>query len=64
MLVLTRKLGERVVIGNDVVVTVVEIRGERVKLGFEGPPEVPIHREEIHRKIEDSRSASQYAEYV
>ena len=64
MLVLTRKLGERVVIGNEVVVTVVEVRGERVKLGFEGPPEVPIHREEIHRKIENSRSPSEYAEYV
>ncbi len=47
MLVLNRKKGERVVIGNSVFVTVLEVRGDRVKLGFEGPGEVPIHREEL-----------------
>lgn len=47
MLVLNRKKGERIVIGNSVFVTVLEVRGDRVKLGFEGPGEVPIHREEL-----------------
>ena len=47
MLVLSRKTGERVLIGRDIYVKVVEIRGDRVKLGFEGPDEVPIHREEL-----------------
>jgi carbon storage regulator len=47
MLVLSRKKGERVVVGQDIYVKVIEIRGDRVKLGFEGPDEVPIHREEL-----------------
>lgn len=47
MLVLNRKKGERVLIGNLVFVTVLEVRGDRVKLGFEGPGEIPIHREEL-----------------
>jgi len=51
MLVLNRKKGQRVVVGHQVEVTVLEVRGDRVKLGFEGPPEVPIHREELHRQI-------------
>lgn len=51
MLVLSRNLGERIVIGNNVIVTVLEIRGDRVRLGFDGPSEVPIHREELHRRL-------------
>jgi len=51
MLVLSRKQGERVCVGDDIQVTVLEIRGNRVKLGFSGPPSVPIHRSEIHDQI-------------
>ena len=51
MLVLSRKLGERVVIGEDIHVTVLEVRGNRVKLGFECPGEVPIHRQELSERI-------------
>lgn len=51
MLVLSRKIGERVMIGDQVVVTLVDVRGERVRLGFEAPPDVPIHREEIYEAI-------------
>lgn len=51
MLVLSRKQNERVIIGDQVAVTVVEIRGDRVKLGFIGPQEVPIHREEIYHRL-------------
>ena len=51
MLVLSRKKNERIMIGNDIEVTIVEIRGDRVKLGFIGPQEVPIHREEVYRRI-------------
>ena len=53
MLVLNRKKGQRIVIGNQVELTVLEVHGDRVKLGFRGPAEIPIHREEIHRKIAD-----------
>ncbi|NLS95226.1 MAG: carbon storage regulator [Planctomycetaceae bacterium] len=51
MLVLSRKKGERVLIGRDIYVKVVDVRGDRVKLGFEGPDEVPIHREELAVQI-------------
>ena len=56
MLVLTRKPGEAIVIGNDITVTIVEVKGERVRLGFSAPAEIPIHREELKRKIEGGLS--------
>lgn len=52
MLVLSRKPGEAIVIGNGITVTVIEVQGNRVRLGFSAPAEVPIHREELRRKIE------------
>ena len=52
MLVLSRKLDDRIVIGDEITVTVLEIRKGRVKLGISGPPEVPIHREEVQRKAQ------------
>ena len=52
MLVLTRKVGERVMIGPNIAVTVTEVRGDRVKLAFEAPDQVPIYREEIFRRIQ------------
>jgi carbon storage regulator len=48
MLVLSRKLGEVVVIGDDITVTILEVQGSRVKLGFTAPGQMPIRREEIH----------------
>jgi carbon storage regulator len=51
MLVLSRKKNERIMIGQDIEVTVVDIRGDRVKLGFVGPDNVPIHREEVYRRL-------------
>ena len=47
MLVLSRKKGERVVVGDSVTVTVLELKGNVVKLGFAAPAEVPVHREEV-----------------
>ncbi len=52
MLVLSRKLGESIVIGDGITVTIVEVKGERVRLGVTAPAEVSIHREELQRKIE------------
>jgi len=57
MLVLCRKRGEQIVIGHDVTVTVLEVRGNRVKLGLAGPVEIPIHREELERRISVRRSS-------
>ena len=62
MLVLSRKRGERVVVDHEIEVTVLEVQGDRVKLGFVGPREVPIHRHEIHCQINDPRRALGCAE--
>lgn len=51
MLVLSRKLNEAIVIGGKIVVKVVEIRGDRVRLGIEAPPATPIHRSEVYDAI-------------
>ncbi len=56
MLVLSRKKNERIMIGNDIEVTIVEIRGDRVKLGFIGPQEVPIHRQEVYERIANDQN--------
>ena len=55
MLVLSRKNNESVVVNNNVKVTVVEIRGDKVRLGFTAPKSVPIHREEIFEQIEQRK---------
>lgn len=58
MLVLTRKLGENIRIGDSVKITVLEVRSGQVKLGIEAPPEVKVHREEIYARIqEENRKA-------
>ena len=51
MLVLSRKKNESIVINNDIVVTVVEIRGDKVRLGIVAPKEVPVHRQEVYEAI-------------
>lgn len=51
MLVLTRKKSEKVILNNNITVTVVEIRGDKVRLGFEAPKEMPVHREEVFELI-------------
>ncbi len=55
MLVLSRKQSQRIRIGDDIEVTVVAIRGDRVKLGIVGPQDVPIHREEIYQRMAAER---------
>ena len=51
MLVLSRKKNESIVIDEKIVITIVEIRGDKVRLGIEAPKEVPVHREEVYRAI-------------
>jgi carbon storage regulator len=51
MLILTRKLGEKITIGNDVVIRVIEIKGSQIKLGIEAPKHIEVHREEIYERI-------------
>jgi carbon storage regulator len=60
MLVLTRKLGENIRIGDVIKITVLEVRSGQVKLGIDAPPEVKVHREEIYARIqaENRRAAA------
>ena len=51
MLVLSRKRNESIVINNDITIVVVEIRGDKVRLGVEAPKEVPVHRREVYDAI-------------
>jgi carbon storage regulator len=53
MLILTRRVGETVVIGDDVDVTVLGVKGNQVRLGVKAPREVSVHREEIYKRIKD-----------
>ncbi|WP_425618088.1 carbon storage regulator CsrA [Anatilimnocola sp. NA78] len=52
MLVLSRHRDESIVIGNKVVVTVIDIRGDKVRLGIEAPSDVPVHRQEVYEAIQ------------
>jgi carbon storage regulator len=51
MLVLSRKIGESVIIQNNIKITVLEISGNQIKLGFEAPDDVPIYRQEVYERI-------------
>ncbi|GAA0543606.1 carbon storage regulator CsrA [Paractinoplanes ferrugineus] len=52
MLVLTRRAGESVMIGNDVIITVLEARGDVIRLGIQAPRDVQVHREEVFRELQ------------
>lgn len=58
MLVLSRKKNERIVINDDITIVVVEIRGDRVRLGIEAPKEVPVHRREVFDAINRNKPAT------
>jgi carbon storage regulator len=64
MLVLSRKKNESIVINNDITVTVVEIRGDKVRLGIVAPKEVPVHRQEVYDAIHGSQAAEAPAPVV
>ena len=59
MLVLSRKKNESITIRDDIVITVVEVRGVKVRLGIEAPKEVPVHRREVYEKIKESERTEQ-----
>lgn len=55
MLVLSRKRGERIVIADNIVITVIDIRGDKVRLGILAPVEIPVHRMEVYEAIQRER---------
>lgn len=58
MLMITRKIGERIVLGDDVIVAVMEIRGQTVRLGIEAPRSLPVYREEIWAEVKKENEAA------
>jgi len=58
MLVLSRKKNESIIINDDITIVVVEIRGDKVRLGIEAPKEVPVHRNEVYEAIRRSQQVS------
>ena len=59
MLVLSRKKNESIIINNDITIVVVEIRGDKVRLGVEAPKEVPVHRREVYDAIKRAETEQQ-----
>lgn len=62
MLALTRKKGESLVLNNNIEVTILEIRGDQVKIGVSAPKEVPIYRKEVYLQIQKENEAASNAE--
>jgi len=57
MLIVTRRIGESLVIGDDVVVSVLKGQGNQVKIGIVAPKEVSVHREEVYKRIQDGEQS-------
>lgn len=62
MLILTRKVDEKLLIGDDIAISVLEIRGNQVKIGIDAPKDVAIYREEIYHKVKETQDKAQQEE--
>lgn len=58
MLVLSRQRDESIIIGDNIVITIVDIRGDKVRLGIEAPTEIPVHRQEVYEAIQRENAKS------
>ena len=61
MLVLSRRQGESIVIGDNITVTIMAVAGGRVKIGVSAPAEVPVHRDEVYQRIENCPPSFRFA---
>ncbi|STX28682.1 global regulator (carbon storage regulator) [Legionella beliardensis] len=64
MLILTRRIGETLIIGDDVNITVLGVKGNQVRLGINAPKDVSVHREEIYLRIQQEKESSDNEEAV
>ncbi len=64
MLALTRKKGESIVVNNDIEISILDIRGEQVKVGIRAPKEVPVYRKEVYLQIQKENEAAVSVEDV
>lgn len=61
MLILTRKLGEKIRIGNEIKITILNASGRQIKVGVEAPPDVAVHREEVYQMIREENTLAAQA---
>ncbi len=62
MLILTRRVGETLMVGDDVTVTVLGVKGNQVRIGVNAPKDVSVHREEIYQRIQKEKSETQQSD--
>ena len=62
MLALSRKIGESIVINNDIEITILEVKGDQVKVGIDAPKSVPIYRKELYLQIQESNKEAANSE--